>query len=986
MLWKFPPITTRPLAAYLAIFLFFCVLPQSVGEEAGLKAIRRVLILNEVNTSFPGIPLIDGGIRLALTTSPYQLEVYREYMDTVYFPDAADQERIRDFYIRKYQDRRPDVIITVGPSPLKFMEEKHQVAFPGVPIVFCLPQMVPGTLTLDPDFTGVENDLAPRETVNAALRLQPDTKHVVVVGGTSANDKQVERVVRDRLRTYEGNFDVSYLTTETMPNLLERLRHLPEHTIILYIGFGQDAAGTKFISGSEASTLIVAAANAPVFSLFDVHLNHGEVGGKVSYLQEQGRMAGGLAMRVLNGEKPQNIPRAKAGTVYLFDWRALKRWGLKESHLPPEHILLNSQPTAWELYKWYIIGGISLILLETLLIGGLLWQRARRRQAETELSLTYDRLRQAVEAGHSVGWDWDIKTGQQRSCGDLQTLFGIRSETICGGVDDLDRYVHPDDRERVWKAVADTRKNREPYVAEFRVIRADGALHWIAARGSFQYASNGDPERMLGMAVDITDRRRAEELWFRLAAIVESSQDAIISQNFDSIILTWNQGAQRIFEYTEAEAVGQSINLIVPPELWHEEEEIREKLRTNGRIEQRETTRITKTGRKIDVSLSISMIKDASGNVVSLSVIAQDITERRQAEKALRESEQRFRLVANTAPVMIWMSGQDRLRNYFNQSWLEFTGRPLQTELGDGWTETVHPEDLQRCLDRYTSAFDCRETFKMQYRMRRHDGEYRWVLDIGVPRLAENCSFEGYIGSCIDITERRLAEEALSSISRRLIEAQEQERAWIARELHDDINQRMALLAIQLDKLKKPSSDSPGEMGRHLDGLRLILLEISKDVQGLSHRLHSSKLEYLGLTIACRGFCNEVAERHKVRVNFSADGIPDKVSPDVSICLFRVLQESLNNAIKYSGTEHFEVKLRRISNEIQLVVRDNGTGFDVETAMNSQGLGLISMRERVSLVNGKMAIVSNPTRGTEITVHVPLVLATGTNEMRLGAA
>jgi signal transduction histidine kinase len=123
-----------------------------------------------------------------------------------------------------------------------------------------------------------------------------------------------------------------------------------------------------------------------------------------------------------------------------------------------------------------------------------------------------------------------------------------------------------------------------------------------------------------------------------------------------------------------------------------------------------------------------------------------------------------------------------------------------------------------------------------------------------------------------------------------------------------------------------------------------------------------------------------------VRVNFSADGIPDKVSPDVSICLFRVLQESLNNAIKYSGTEHFEVKLRRISNEIQLVVRDNGTGFDVETAMNSQGLGLISMRERVSLVNGKMAIVSNPTRGTEITVHVPLVLATGTNEMRLGAA
>jgi PAS domain S-box-containing protein len=149
--------------------------------------------------------------------------------------------------------------------------------------------------------------------------------------------------------------------------------------------------------------------------------------------------------------------------------------------------------------------------------------------------------------------------------------------------------------------------------------------------------------------------------------------------------------------------------------------------------------------------------------------------------ESIRESERRFRLVANRAPVMIWMSGPDKLCNYFNQTWLDFTGRSLEAELGNGWSEGIHPDDLKKCLDIYTHSFGLREPFRMEYRLRRHDAEYRWVLDIGVPRLSLDGSFAGYIGSCLDITDHKLAEKSLADVGRRLIEAHEEERTWIAR-------------------------------------------------------------------------------------------------------------------------------------------------------------------------------------------------------------
>jgi PAS domain S-box-containing protein len=457
-----------------------------------------------------------------------------------------------------------------------------------------------------------------------------------------------------------------------------------------------------------------------------------------------------------------------------------------------------------------------------------------------------------------------------------------------------------------------------------------------------------------------------------LAAIVESTDDAIISKNLDGVIVSWNRAAERIFGFSAAEAVGQPITIIIPPELLKEEEKILQSAKAGEQMENLETTRIAKTGKRIDVSLTISLLKDASGKIVGFSSIARDISERKRAEEALKESELRFRLLADTAPVLIWMSGTDKLCTYFNKPWLDFTGRSIDAERGNGWTERVHVDDLRRCMDTYTQAFDRHEEFRMEYRLRRHDGEYRWLVDIGVPRFNQDHSFAGYIGSCIDVTEGKQAEQALTGMSRKLVEAHEQERTRIGRDLHDDIVQRLALLAVELDGVQKDVPVSANELAKRIDDLRNQATQITNDVQLLSHELHSSKLEYLGIVGAIKIFCREFGERQRLEIDFHSHDLPASLPTELSLSLFRVLQEALRNATKHSGVKSFEVRLWGSAGEIHLTVNDLGAGFEAEAAMKSTGLGLTSMRERLRLVGGELSINSQPKRGTTIHARVPI--------------
>jgi PAS domain S-box-containing protein len=358
---------------------------------------------------------------------------------------------------------------------------------------------------------------------------------------------------------------------------------------------------------------------------------------------------------------------------------------------------------------------------------------------------------------------------------------------------------------------------------------------------------------------------------------------------------------------------------------------------------------------------------------------------RRRIEGALRESEERFRLMADTAPVLIWRSGVDKACDFFNQPWLQFRGRTMEQELGDGWAEGVHGADLERYLATYTQAFDEHRPFRIEYRLRRADGEYRWLLDSGVPRFASDGGFAGYIGSCIDITERQRAEAELreseaslrkshrqnQELAGRLITAQEVERARIARELHDDVGQRLASFSIALGTLRRrlPSASEP--VRDELAGLQREAVTLGNDLRSLSHTLHPALLEHLGLVDALRKRCEEVSDESGVTVTLDVTSEVGPVPDEVGLCLYRVAQEALRNVVNHAQARSARVELSRQNGRVAMRVTDDGRGFEPETAAGHRGLGLISLDERVRTMAGTMAIESSPHTGTTLWVTLP---------------
>jgi PAS domain S-box-containing protein len=538
--------------------------------------------------------------------------------------------------------------------------------------------------------------------------------------------------------------------------------------------------------------------------------------------------------------------------------------------------------------------------------------------------------------------------------------------------------VHPADLERCLSIYQQAFDRRQEFKMEYRLRRYDGEYRWVFDTGVPRFNADGSFAGYIGSCVDTTDQRQSAEVVrksderFRLAAqagnmfayewdaatdvLVRSGECAHVLNVVEAAHVTGQQVLSKIHP-DDQEAVKQVLGALTPE---------KPELRISYRMihPERGTIWVERTSRAFF---------DADEKLSGVTGMIVDITERKQVEAALRESEERLRLAVEAGRMYAyeWDVASDVIvRSGKFVDILGLTGAPGIVTCKN-MLKTVHPDDHAEVLAVTAACTPENPIGRARYRVIRPDGSVVWLEKTARAFFDGNGKMLRTIGIVADITERKLGEEALSTLSQRLIGAQEAERERIARELHDDIGQRLALLEVDLQQLKQINPGSE-EISRCVDELCAQTSEISEDVHDLSHELYSSKLKILGPIAAMRGFCRELSAKQKVEIDFHHDEILRSIPQEISLCLFRILQEALHNAVKHSGVRHFKVEFREVDDTITLDVHDSGLGFDTEAAMRGRGIGLTSMQERLKLVNGELSIESEIEQGTTIRARVPL--------------
>jgi PAS domain S-box-containing protein len=354
-----------------------------------------------------------------------------------------------------------------------------------------------------------------------------------------------------------------------------------------------------------------------------------------------------------------------------------------------------------------------------------------------------------------------------------------------------------------------------------------------------------------------------------------------------------------------------------------------------------------------------------------------DISERRQAELALIQSEERFRMMADSAPVLIWITGDDQQYVWFNKMWLDFTGRTLELERGNGWTEGIHPDDIDACRETQAAAFEGYHPFSMEYRLRSHDGHYHYLLAHGVPRTSPSGRFLGFIGSCTDISERKKVEEALRhsrQMLRHLVSYQERvredERKRIAREIHDDLGQNLLALRIDVSMLHARTGTSHPKLNERV-GIALNHIDATmKAVRAAINNLRPTVLD-LGLNAAIEWQVQDFQRRSGIACELAME---DDVTldDDRATALFRILQESLNNVIRHAQANRVRIDLYRDRDKIVMIIADDGVGLYPDCRRKANSFGLVGIQERINALGGELDIDGDPNRGTMLIVSLPI--------------
>lgn len=501
----------------------------------------------------------------------------------------------------------------------------------------------------------------------------------------------------------------------------------------------------------------------------------------------------------------------------------------------------------------------------------------------------------------------------------------------------------------------------------------------------------------------------------RLAAIVESSDDAIVGKDLKGVVTSWNHSAERLFGYTAKEMIGKSITTLYPQDRLEEEARILKSIQRGERIEHFETVRRRKNGGLVDVSVTVSPIKDGNGHVIGASKIVRDITERKRAEAALRKSEQRFRAIYDQTYEFIGLLNPDGTMIDANQTALAFRELQLSDVVGKPFWSTpwwdISPELQERVKAGIRQASE--GTFVRLHAQHRaldgtveeidfsltpitnQAGQVTEILPEGrritpiTNALGELRRTQAELESRVQERTRELEkanavllenqrelqrqQQRLQNLASKLLVAQEDERRRIARELHDDVTQRLAALTIDLQSLHPGSCESADSLSMCLKQLGDTAERLTTDLQRLAHHLHPSILEHVGLEAAVREHAEDFQARTSLKTEIMVRTLPNNIPPDHATCLYRVLQESLQNVRKHANATSVLIRLMRTGRGVGLCIHDDGRGFENSPEPTKRtGLGLTSMAERVGALQGTFRVRTKPGDGTEVHAWVPL--------------
>jgi len=341
-------------------------------------------------------------------------------------------------------------------------------------------------------------------------------------------------------------------------------------------------------------------------------------------------------------------------------------------------------------------------------------------------------------------------------------------------------------------------------------------------------------------------------------------------------------------------------------------------------------------------------------------------------EQALLKSEDWLQLAEQGSELGLWHWDEIKRTLYWDLKTRRMFGVPAEGEITlRTFEDALHPDDRDRVMEAWRHSFANGLPYSVELRVLRPDRTFRWLHGLGKGHYDKNGNPLYMVGVAFDVTERRESDQDRLELSGRLINAQEQERRRLARELHDDFSQRLAILATDLEAVSEMIELSPGKAKQRLCEMWKLANEIGTDLHLLSRRLHSSVLDALGLTTAIDAYCKEITKKHGIEIDLSQKTLPKSISSDINLCLFRIMQEGLRNVIKHSHASKVEVRLVRQNGTLCLTLSDNGNGFDCSKSYLSQGIGIQSMRERVRMLNGTFEMRSRLTAGTQIAVAIP---------------